>query len=81
MPTRLPSQRQGIEKALQTVLDETRRIFVWLFYESELSRQKSDMMMTGIEKAFQRTDKTESKEFRPWAMSAIIWKTSRMSGI
>lgn len=56
------SKGEGIDKALQTVLDENERVRRFGFTESELSRQKSDMM-TGIEKAFNERDKTESRNF------------------
>jgi zinc protease len=56
------SKGEGIEKALQTVLEENERVRRFGFTESELKRQKSDMM-TGIEKAYNERDKTESRNF------------------
>ena len=52
----------GIERALETIVRENERVRRFGFTESELQRQKADLM-SGMEKAYNERDKTESRNF------------------
>lgn len=52
----------GIERALETVVRENERVRRFGFTESELKRQKAELM-SGMEKAYNERDKTESRNF------------------
>ena len=52
----------GIDRGLETLLTEARRIKLHGFSQSELDRQKKEMLR-GMEKAFEERDKTESRSY------------------
>lgn len=55
-------KEDGIEKALETIVAENERVRRFGFTETELSRQKSEMM-SNMEKIYNERDKTESRNF------------------
>jgi len=55
-------KEDGIEKALETIVTENERVRRFGFTESELKRQKAEMM-SRMEKAFNERNKTESRNF------------------
>ncbi len=55
-------KEDGIERALETIVAENERVRRFGFTESELKRQKAEMM-SQMEKAYNERDKTESRNF------------------
>ncbi len=55
-------KEDGIERALETIVTENERVRRFGFTESELKRQKADMM-SQMEKAYNERTKTESRNF------------------
>lgn len=55
-------KEDGIERALETIVSENERVRRFGFTETELKRQKAELM-SRMEKAYNERDKTESRNF------------------
>ncbi len=55
-------QANGVEAGLEAVLTEAKRVQQFGFTQSELDRQKTDMMR-GMERAYNERDKTQSRRY------------------